>query len=656
MLRFLSPLWLPSTRAPSRRWWRQARQVDRAARELEAAPDSQLLERAAELGYRTRCGESPGRLLVPALALVVEAARRTIGLRHFEVQIVCGIALCHDCVAEMQTGEGKTLVATLPLFFHALSGRPVHLATANDYLAQRDADWMRPVFEALGMSVGVVTGASTPEERRCAWQCDITYATAREIAFDFLRDRLTIAARGRSGASLFDRELSDNTVTGLMPVASAGRGERAADAGQVTVQRLPFYAVLIDEADSLLIDEARTPLIVSGPDDDSAAHETLFRWAAAAAQRLDHEQHLYREGSTGRVDLTRSGYRLVRAMTKPAALAKLPLSEIIEAVVRAAYVASALHRDQHYVIRDRQVQIVDEFTGRIAEGRRWRNGVHQAVEAREDLPISPQRHHCARITVQELFGLYERCTGMTGTAGASASEFLQVYGLPVVSIPPRQPNRRAVWPPRVFSTSADRWAAVRDEVETVHRQHRPVLIGTRTIEQSELLSELLTASGLDHQVLNARNHAAEAAIVAAAGRAGRITVATNMAGRGTDIRLDDRAREAGGLHVIASELHASSRIDRQLIGRCARQGDPGSCRQFMALEDEVIRQGAGSAKSPESGEGGRWSAAALRAALRAQRLLERRHEEERRLLLLHSREQARQLQRLGQDPFLDAAS
>lgn len=660
MLRVESRFW-PSLKvtagSPSRRWWRQAAEVDRAARALESVADADLLSRSAELRYRSRSGEPLDDLLVPAFSLVVEAARRTVGLRHFEVQILCGIALHHGCIAEMQTGEGKTLVATLPLFLNALPGQPVHLATANDYLAQRDAEWMRPVYAALGLTVAAVTGEMSPGERQRAYDCDITYGTAREFGFDFLRDRLTLAGSGQTDAPLFAHTLAMEVDSLAANTPDSGRPatEREAGGARPTVQRLPHAFALFDEADSLLIDEARTPLIVSGPDDDPAAHEALFQWAAEAAEKLDRDEHLDHEVETGRVDLTRAGYRFVRAMQKPVAVAETPISEIIEAVVRAAYVSTSLQRDQHYVVRDGEVQIVDEYTGRIADGRRWRNGVHQAVEAREGVAISPRTQHSARITVQELFGLYDRCSGMTGTAMSAASEFSSVYRLPVIAIPARRPNRREECPSVAFATSEERWAAIINEVTDVHAQQRPVLIGTRTIEQSELLSERLAQAGLPHEVLNARNHAREAEVVALAGKAGRITVATNMAGRGTDIELDDVAEKAGGLHVICSELHASVRIDRQLIGRCARQGDPGSYRQYLSLDDEILRQGLGDETVRQlQRESGGNQVVAIREAIRAQRLLERRHEEDRRLLLLHSRERARQLIQLGQDPYLDA--
>ncbi len=639
--------------------WRQASEIDCAAHDLESVSDTELHSQAAALRYRSRSGASLDDLIVPAFALVVEAARRTVGLRHYPVQVVCGIALHQGCIAEMQTGEGKTLVATLPLFLNGLAGLPVHLATANDYLAQRDADAMRPVYAALGLTVGVVTNDMASADRRRAYDCDITYGTAREFGFDFLRDRLALTTSDRSERQLFAETLllrADAAVSREADYLQSSSNDGTTDL-RATIQRLPHSFVLIDEADSLLIDEARTPLIVSGPDDDPAGHEALFHWATRAAQELDHAEHLDHDVEAGRVDLTRAGYRFVRALRVPAALAETPISEIVEAVVRAAYVSRTLQRDQHYVVRDGEVQIVDEYTGRVADGRRWRNGVHQAVESREGVAISPRMQHSARITVQQLFGLYARCSGMTGTAVTAAREFASVYRLPVITIPTRLDSRREAWPTLAFRSSDDRWTAVVEEVAAVHAKGRPVLIGTRTIEQSELLSERLSLAGLTHEVLNARNHAREAEIVAMAGQSGRITVATNMAGRGTDIELDETATEAGGLHVICTELHASARIDRQLIGRCARQGDPGSYRQFLSLEDEIPKQGLGE----DSVERLKREAASrqqrvIREGLRAQNRLERKHEEDRRLLLLHSEERARQLIQLGQDPYLDAVS
>lgn len=564
------------------------------------------------------------------------------------MQILGGIALNHGCIAEMQTGEGKTLVATLPLSLHALRGLPVHLATANDYLAQRDADTMRPVYEALGLSVGAITGDMSPADRRLAYDCDITYGTAREFGFDFLRDRLASKSHGMSESSAFADSLNLGTLIGSSE-------HKSATGNRQTVQRHPFHYGLIDEADSLLIDEARTPLIVSSPSGDQHSLEALFRWCSASVDDLEFDTHFKKHVDTGRIELTPAGFRRIRALPKPPELNQLPFSEITDAVVRAMYVARELHRDQDYVVRDGEVFIVDEYTGRIAEGRKWRNGVHQAVEASERVEVTPVTTHCARITVQELIGQYERVSGMTGTAASAACEFLSVYNLPVVRIPTRRPIRRDELSPRVLPSAEARYQAIIEEIRQLRESNRPVLIGTRTIEQSEQLSTLLDAANIEHDVLNARNHAREAAIIADAGLPGRITVATNMAGRGTDIKLHKDVESRGGLHVICSEIHSASRIDRQLAGRCARQGDPGSFRQFMSLDDEVLSIGL---NDFEGRQFRRRVASDLDAAvkrfLRVQRSVERNHERERSLLLTHTHRRATQLLQLGQDPWLDA--
>lgn len=636
-----------SPRRPARRWKRLAGHIDHLATRLEAKSDAELRQLGAATQFRVRCGEPLNTLLPEAFALVIESARRHIGLRHYRVQILGGIALHAGGVAEMQTGEGKTLVATLPLFLNALRGQPVHLATANDYLARRDADQMRPLFESLGLTAAAVTGDMSPAERRTAYDCDITYGTAREFGFDFLRDRLSLKARGLGDSPLFAETLGVPSLIGV----ERGPQER------MTVQRHPLHFAIVDEADSLLIDEARTPLIISSEQGDRRTQEALFRWCFGAVGKFDPGEHLEADAESGQFELTRPGFRLMRALPKPPQLDELPMSDIIDGLLQAVYAAQNLRRDDHYVVRDGKVQIVDEFTGRISEGRKWQNGIHQAVEAREGVDVSPLTAHCARISVQELFGLYDRVSGMTGTASSAACELLSVYRLPVYRIPTRRKVQRVLRSPSVLASSDARWQAITDEVRELTAVGRPVLIGTRTIEQSEQLSSLLTDEGLEHEVLNARNHASEADIVADAGHPGRVTVATNMAGRGTDIVLQGNTEELGGLHVICSEPHASARIDRQLAGRCARQGDPGSFHQFMSLEDAVLKDGLSKAAMESL-----WQSASTRLNSpilanefrRAQRSLERRHEQQRQALLAQARLRAGQLVQLGQDPWLDA--
>ena len=646
-----------SPRHVPRRWKQLAQRIHAAAMKLESQSDSDRRQAAAALRYRARSGEPLGRLLPEAFAAVLDASRRHLGLTHYPVQILGGIALHHGCIAEMQTGEGKTLVATLPVFLNALRGLPIHVATANDYLAHRDANWMRPVYESLGLTVSAITGDMAPAERRAAYDCDITYGTAKEFGFDFLRDRLALRASGQSESPLFADSLTTPALLSLTNHSATGQQNSAAQ--RPTVQRHPLHFALIDEADSLLIDEARTPLIISSESGDQRTKEALFRWCASAAEKFHIGEHVSHDEESGQFDLTPAGYRLVRSLPRPPLLNELPMSDITDGVVRAAYVANTLKLDEHYVVKDGKVYIVDEYSGRIAEGRKWRNGVHQAVEARELVGVSPLTTHSARITVQELFGQYDRVSGMTGTAATAAHEFLSVYGLSVFRIPTRRPSRRTAWPVNILPTSEARWEAVANEVRQQHDAGRPVLVGTRTIEQSERLAALLTDYGIEHQLLNARNHAREAEIVSEAGQPGRVTVATNMAGRGTDIALRGDAEDRGGLHVVCGEFHAAARIDRQLIGRCARQGDPGSYRQFLSTEDDILKEGLDKLDLSRLQRRGAHSETSLASTLpqflKAQRTVERRHGQDRELLLAHARHRASQLVQLGQNPWLDAA-
>ena len=636
---FLTHLFL-TPRRPSGSWKRLANDILERAGKLASSTDAELRSMANSLRYETLAGARPSSLMPDAFAVVIEAARRQLGLKHHFAQVLGGIALQRGCISEIHTGEGKTLIATLPLFLNALSGHGAHLATANDYLAKRDCEWMRPVYEFLGLSVGAVTGDMSVSQRRAAYACDITYGTAREFGFDFLRDRLALRASGQSATPLFAELL---------------QAELAAHAKQPVMVQRPLHYVLVDEADSLLIDEARTPLIISSPVTDATATEALFRWCATVTDEFRSTEHINVDADSGRRELTPSGFRHLRSLSKPLAIGNLPMSDISEAVVRAVTVVETLQRDQHYVVRDGQVLIVDEHTGRIAEGRKWRNGIHQAVEAREQLPLSPFTEHAARITVQELFARYQRFVGMTGTAESASYEFWKVYNLPVMLVQTHRPSRRNYGDDLAFLTSEERWNAVVDSIAEQHHRGRPVLIGTRTIEHSELLSQRLRDRNLEHQVLNARNHAKEAEIIAEAGRPGCITVATNMAGRGTDIRLQGDSVHRGGLHVIVAELYPSSRIDMQLAGRCARQGDPGSTQRFMSLEDDLLRESLGDevAADVRSSTTPSQLPSVVKTMLKAQYRLERQHETERRLLVAQTRQQIRSLLQMGLDPYLD---
>lgn len=620
--------------------------LERASK-LESQSEAELRSSANSFRYESLAGARPGRLVPDFFALVIEVARRQLGLKFHFSQVLSGLTLQRGYLGEIQTGEGKTLIATLPLALNALAGNGAHLATANDYLAKRDCEWMRPVYEFLGLSVGAVTGDMSPSQRRAAYACDVTYGTAREFGFDFLRDRLVMRSSGRSATPLF--------AEFLQPDAVHRESDDAAVRQSLTVQRSSLHYLLVDEADSLLVDEARTPLIISAQAADVASTEALFRWCATVANEFRTVEFIERDEASGQRELAPAGLRHLRSLSKPSAINSVPMSELAEAVIRAVNVAETLQRDQHYVVRDGQVLIVDEHTGRIAEGRKWRNGIHQAVEAREQLSLTPFTQHAARITMQELVSRYERFTGMSGTLQTAGFELRRVYGAPVMIVQTNKPNRREYLEDRVFLTSEERWEALVDDVVKRHGFLRPVLIGTRTIEQSEHLSQRLAAKGLEHQVLNARNHAREAEIIADAGRPGCITVATNMAGRGTDIRLQGDSAERGGLHVIIAELYPSSRIDMQLAGRCARQGDPGSTQRFMSLEDEIITEGMG----PEGAERLRRETteerlpSIIKTILRAQAVVERKHREERGLMLAQTRQQMRQLTQMGLDPYLD---
>jgi preprotein translocase subunit SecA len=629
-----------SGKLPVRRLWNQiADKVIEGAEAVQFFDDHRLRKESLALRYSVLCGEPEEKVLVRAFTLVREASRRVLGMQHYPVQIVGGIALHQGGVAVMQTGEGKTLTATLPLYLAALCGRGVHLATANDYLAARDAGQMQPLFAALGLTTGCVCQPDTPCERRKAYRADITYSTGKEIGFDFLRDRL----RRRS----------------YLEAGLPGAGDSVADtdgADDRYVQR-ELHFMLVDEADSLLIDEARTPLVISALPPDSAEKDALCRWSAENVGRFEAERHYRYDESHFTCRLTPTGRTFARKLSRPEILATTSSVDFYDQIETALLVNRRFVRDRQYLVRDGEVIIVDEFTGRLAEGRKWRAGLHQAIEAREGLEITPGTSEAARITVQDLFRRYQRLCGMTGTVASSARELYTIYGTPSVAIPTNRPPRREQLPGLVFGNAAAKWNAIASEAIAMSESGRPVLVGTRSIDKSELLSRILGARDCPHQVLNARHLASEAELVAEAGRTSRITVATNMAGRGTDIQLSEEARRAGGMHVIISELHESARIDRQLIGRCGRQGDPGSFRFFMALDDEILSAGLGPKVARHwmlrGEQGDHFSSDLARLFFRAQAKVETAHFRARKALM--HQERARQLaqQQLGQDPYID---
>ncbi len=546
-------------------------------------------------------------LVAESFALVRETAARLLGQRHFDVQVAGGYALLQGLVAEMQTGEGKTLTATLPACTAALAGLPVHIVTVNDYLATRDAELMGPVYRALGLSVGVIVHGLTPDARRAAYACEVTYCTNKELVFDYLKDRLTA---GRPSNPIYRR---------LHRVAA---GDFSGDG---LLLRGLYYAI-VDEADSVLVDEARTPLIIAGRGND-ADERTVYEQALDVARRLRCGSEVTIDRHARRVRLTEAGIGRTAELTSSLGgvwRGRGRREHLIEHALSALYL---FDRDTHYVVHDATIQIVDEYTGRVMADRSWERGLHQMIEVKEDCPLSDRQETLARISYQRFFRRYLRLAGMTGTAREVAGEFWSVYRLGVATIPTHRQVLRRGAGDRVFVEADARWQAVVEAVAAQYAQGRPVLIGTRSVAASERLSLLLLKAGLPHRVLNARQDREEADIIAEAGEPGRITVATNMAGRGTDIHLGVGVADRGGLHVIATERHDAGRIDRQLFGRCARQGDPGSSQALVSLEDDLVVAHAGRIGRGLARQALRlgWHWPALRVVRQAQRRAERLH-------------------------------
>ncbi len=555
---------------PRQRWFlRRAEKIAETDRQFSAMADHTLREQAAELRQVFRLGRDTAEDLDRAYAIVREVAGRQIGEQPFPVQIAGALALAEGCVAEMATGEGKTLAATMPATIAGWRGRGCHIITVNDYLAKRDAEWMGRIYQFCGLRVAYVEQGMATEDRRNAYAADITYCTNKEVTADFLRDRLLLGRLQGSSCAL------------LAKIASGGRSPL-----DHLVQRGLHWAI-VDEADSILVDEAVTPLIISGPAPNPEQTQA-FGQAVKIAEDLSIARDYSINTRYREVELTAEGRRRLAEMT-----ASLPGlwqgARRREEIVTKALVARQLYlRDKHYIVSDGKVVIVDDFTGRIMPDRSWRDGLHQAIEAKEGLEVTAWKDTYARISFQRFFRLYKHLAGMTGTAQEAASEFWQIYNLPVVTIPTNRPCIRTMLPDIVLCTKEAKWQMLVKEIHEVHNGGRPILVGTRSVRDSEYLSVLLTAEHLGHQVLNAVRHCEEAQIVAEAGQPGKITVATNMAGRGTDIKLGRGVAELGGLHVIAAERNESGRIDRQLFGRCARQGDPGSARAIVSLEDEFV--------------------------------------------------------------------
>jgi preprotein translocase subunit SecA len=635
---YLKSAGLPSTARRSR-WRAIARKVIRRSQKLQTLSDAELLAAGRKIRWEAKAGTALDVLLPEAFALVRDAARRTLGMEHFEVQIMGAVALFEGHIAEMQTGEGKTLTATMPAFLRALPGRGCHIITVNDYLANRDADTMGPVFEALGLTVGRILEPMEPDERRENYKRDITYGTSKEMGFDFLRDRL------RKGAAP-----DDGTV-------AVRRFMRTMQGTEEPVQRGHYFA-LIDEADSILIDEARTPLIIGLTKPNDPATVNLFRWSNRAALQLEPRKDYVYEPERRNAWLTDTGCRRVVLMSKPSLLSSMDTERIYTQVEKALTAKHGFEVDRDYVIVENKVVIVDEGTGRIMDGRKWQDGLHQAIEAKELVPITAATGEAARVTVQSFFRQYTHLAGMTGTALPARGELRKIYKLKVTKIPTNKRCIRSGGPPRLFKTQQAKQEAVVAAVRECVNAGRAVLIGTPSVDASEALGELLRQEQISHRILNARYHEEEAAIVAEAGRGGRVTIATNMAGRGTDIILDEAVRNAGGLHVIATEMHSSRRIDRQLVGRSARQGDPGSYQFFLSLEDELLRsrepkEVANRQRIAIANKNGELSRSWVRYFRRVQRFLEKNHRKQRKHLLKQERHRRDQYENMGLDPYLE---
>ncbi len=551
------------------RLMQQAERVLSLEKKYAEVTDAKLREEVLELRRIFRLHRDRADDLERAFALIREVADRQIGERPFLVQVAGGLALARGCVVEMATGEGKTLTATMPATVAGWRGRGCHIITVNDYLAKRDAEWMGRIYKRCGLHVAHIEQGMPPEARREAYLADITYCTNKEVTADFLRDKLLLGyLQGLSSALL---------------AKIGGGGRTPLDR---LVQRGLSFAI-VDEADSVLVDEAVTPLIISGPAPNPEQSEA-FRHAAQAVANLTSPEDYSINPRYREVELTDRGRDHLAALTS-----SLPGiwqgARRREELATKALIAKDLYlKDKQYVISDGKVVIVDDFTGRVMPDRSWRDGLHQAIEAKEGLEITAWKDTYARISFQRFLRQYEHLAGMTGTAQEAAAEFWQMYNLPVVVIPTNRPCARKVLPDLVFPHNTTKWQRLIEEIQRVHTTGRPVLVGTRSVRDSEYISGLLEEQHLDHQVLNAVRHREEAQIVAAAGQPGKITVATNMAGRGTDIKLGRGVAELGGLHVIAAERNESGRIDRQLFGRCARQGDPGSAQAIVSLEDEFV--------------------------------------------------------------------
>jgi preprotein translocase subunit SecA len=604
------------------------------------SPD-ELVARANKLRGRSRAGDMSREFIAEGFGLCSVAVWRMLGMRAFDVQLAAGVVMFEGALTELATGEGKTLTAAFPVFLRALAGRGVHVATVNDYLAKRDAELMGPVYRALGLSVGSLQQKMEDLNRQEEYRKDVTYGTASEFGFDFLRDRLK-----RSGGQV--------ASTPFWGPWTTRPGETTVDP---RVQRGHYFA-LVDEADSIFIDEARTPLIISAPTREAKPEEcVMYYWADAVAKLMKFNEHFTLDVKKDKLEVTEAGRQLARYSQPPSGPHAPAMDKLIEAIEKALQANHRFVRDHHYMVIEDKVVIVDESTGRPMPDRHWREGLHQAVEAKEQVPVHVAADHAASVTYQSYFRQYEKLAGMTGTIVQNAPEVRRVYKLRVVQIPTNRPVKRVRYPDLVFPTEAQKFDAIVQEVKRMREAGRPVLLGTRSVEKSEAVSERLTKLGIPHRVLNAKQDKEEALIVSQAGQPGTVTVATNMAGRGTDIKLGPGVAQAGGLHVIGTERHEAIRIDRQLLGRAGRQGDPGSGQLYLSLEDKIL-EAVGSERYHRLMELGRaggnrdWNKF-RRLFVIAQKKTERKHYRQRLDLMHYERQRKDLLGDLGADPFVD---
>ena len=554
-----------------RRFMEQAKRIMALDGQYREISDAKLREHCAEMRDVFRCGRETTEILEHAFAVIREVAARQMNQRPFQTQLAGALAIEHGCIVEMATGEGKTLTATLPATIAGWRGRGCHVITVNDYLAKRDAEWKTPIYKFCGLEVSYVEQAMPPQARQQAYRADVTYLTNKEVTADFLRDRLSL---GRLG--------------GLTSALLAKIAEGSGSGTDRLVQRGLAHAI-VDEADSVLIDEAVTPLIISGEaPNEEQVH--AFQQAADLAARLEAQAHYKVDHRYREVDLTDEGKGLLEEITTDMDGLWKGARRREELVVQALTAREFYFHGKQYVIQNGKVVIVDEFTGRLMPDREWRDGLHQAVSAKEKVEIQPPKDTYARVSFQRFFRGYRKLSGMTGTAAEAVREFWQIYHRPIALVPTNKPCIRKHTPDEVYATEDAKWKAIVAEIKAVHAKGLPILVGTRSVKASEHLSGMLAAANLDHQVLNAVRHAEEAQIIAGAGQQGKITVATNMAGRGTDIKLGRGIAEIGGLCVIATERHESGRVDRQLFGRSGRQGDPGTAKAIVSLEDELVRR------------------------------------------------------------------